>query len=130
MDARITDIHIEHFIKSSEKPLSGVGGSARPAHGRGKSVHKVASSASGTVTAVVPQGTMRKSLAEWMGVNVISALGLTLSGDQSQTNLRCAVMHFNTQNGVLTAQQICARHRTRAAWTAMATSISKMRPWI
>jgi AsmA family protein len=106
MDARITDIHIEHFIKSSEKPLSGLVEARAQLTGYGASVHKVASSANGTVTAVVPQGTMKKSLAEWMGVNVLSALGLSLSGDQSQTNLRCAVMSFNTQNGVMNAQQI------------------------
>jgi uncharacterized protein involved in outer membrane biogenesis len=106
MDARITDIHIEHFIKSSEKPLSGVVEARAQLTGYGASVHKVASSANGIVTAVVPQGTMKKSLAEWMGVNVLSALGLSLSGDQSQTNLRCAVMSFNTQNGVMNAQQI------------------------
>jgi uncharacterized protein involved in outer membrane biogenesis len=106
MDARLTDIHIEHFIKSSEKPLSGVVEARAQLSGVGASVHKVASSANGTVTAVMPQGTMKKSLAEWLGVNVLSALGLSLSGDQSQTNLRCAVMSFNAQNGVLNSQQI------------------------
>jgi AsmA family protein len=106
MDARITDIHIEHFIKSAEKPLSGVVEARAQLTGSGASVHKVASSASGTVTAVVPQGAMKKSLAEWMGVNVLSALGLSLSGDQSQTGLRCAVMSFNAQNGILNSQQI------------------------
>ncbi len=106
MDARITDIHIEHFIKGAEKPLSGVVEARAQLTGSGASVHKVASSANGTVTAVVPQGTMKKSLAEWMGVNVISALGLSLSGDQSQTNLRCAVMSFTAQGGVLNSQQI------------------------
>src|SRR6185437_11936582 len=106
MDARITDIHIEHFIKSGEKPLSGTVEARAQLSGVGGSVHKVASSANGTITAVVPQGTMKKSLAEWMGVNVISALGLTLSGDQSQTDLRCAVMSFHANNGVLNSQQI------------------------
>ena len=106
MDARITDIHMEHFIKSSEKPLSGMVEARAELSGVGNSVHKVASSANGTVTAVVPQGTMKKSLAEWAGVNVLPALGLTFSGDQSQTNLRCAVMSFNAQSGVLNSQQI------------------------
>ncbi|HWF64069.1 MAG TPA: AsmA family protein [Rhizomicrobium sp.] len=106
MDARITDIHIEHFIKSGEKPLSGTVEARAQLSGVGGSVHKVASSANGTITAVVPQGTMKKSLAEWLGVNVISALGLTLSGDQSQTDLRCAVMSFRANNGVLNSQQI------------------------
>lgn len=106
MDARISDIHIEHFIKSAEKPLSGVVEARAQLTGSGASVHKVAASATGTVTAVVPEGEMKKSLAEWMGVNVVSALGLSLSGDQSQTNLRCMVMSFKADNGVLNSRQI------------------------
>ena len=89
VDARITDIHIEHFhIKGPEKPLSGVVEARAQLTGSGTSVHQVASSASGVFTAVLPQGAMKKTLAEWMGVNVLSALGLSLAGDQSTTNLR------------------------------------------
>ena len=106
MDARITDIPIEHVIKGSEMPSSGTVEARAQLSGVGASVHKVASSANGTFTAVVPQGAMKKSLAEWMGVNVLSALGLSLSGDQSQTNIRCAVMSFHANNGVLNSQQI------------------------
>ena len=105
VDARVTDIHIEHFIKGSEKPVEGVGEARAQLTGSGSSVHKVAASASGTLTAVIPSGQMRHSLAEWLGVNVISALGLTLSGDQSNTNIRCAVVHFSAKDGVLTSQQ-------------------------
>jgi AsmA family protein len=106
VDARISDIHIEHFIKANEKPLSGLVEARAQLSGTGSSVHKLASTANGTVTAVVPHGAMKKSLAEWMGVNVLSALGLSLSGDQSQTDLRCAVLSFNTQSGVMNSQQI------------------------
>ena len=106
VDARITDLHIEHFIKSSEKPLTGLVEARAQLSGSGNSVHKAASSAQGAFTAVVPQGGMKKSLAEWAGVNVLSALGLSLAGDQSATNLRCAVMHFDAKDGVLGSQQI------------------------
>ncbi len=106
VDARVTDIHIERFIKGSEKPLSGVVEARAQLTGSGASVHKVASSANGTVTGVMTEGAMKKSLAEWMGVNVLSALGLSLSGDQSQTGVRCAVMSFNAHTGVLNSQQI------------------------
>ena len=105
VDARVTDIHIEHFIKSADKPLQGVGEARAQLTGSGNSVHKVGASASGTVTAVIPSGQIRHSLAEWLGVNVISALRLTLSGDQSNTNIRCAVAHFGASDGILTAQQ-------------------------
>src|SRR5262249_33873705 len=106
VDARITDLHIEHFIKSEEKPLSGLVEARAQLSGSGNSVHKAASTAHGTFTAVVPHGGMKKSLAEWAGVNVLSALGLSLSGDQSATNLNCAVMHFDAKGGVLGSQQI------------------------
>ncbi len=106
VDARVTDIHIEHFIKGSEKPLSGLVEARAQLSGTGASVHKVASSAAGVFTAVVPQGTMKKSLAEWAGVNVLSALGLSLAGDTSQTNLRCAVMSFEARDGVLNSRQM------------------------
>ncbi len=106
VDARVTDIHIEHFIKSDDKPLSGLVEARAQLQGLGNSVHKAASSANGVFTAVVPQGAMKKSLAEWAGVNVLSALGLTLAGDRSGTALHCAVMHFGAKDGVLASQQI------------------------
>ena len=106
VDARITDVHIEHFIKGNEKPLSGIVEARAQMQGSGNSVHKAASSANGVFTAVVPQGAMKKSLAEWAGVNVLSALGLTLAGDQSGTALHCAVMHFGVRDGLLASQQI------------------------
>ena len=105
MDARVTDIHIEHFFKSADKPVEGMVEARAQLGGSRSSVHKAASSATGTLTAVIPSGKIRHSLAEWLGVNVISALGLTLSGDQSNTNIRCAVAHFTAKDGVLTAQQ-------------------------
>lgn len=106
VDARVSDIHIEHFIKNAEKPLSGVVEARAQLQGSGNSVHKAASSANGVFTAVVPQGSMKKSLAEWAGVNVLSALGLTLAGDQSGTALHCAVMNFGARDGMLGSQQI------------------------
>jgi uncharacterized protein involved in outer membrane biogenesis len=106
VDARITDIHMEHFIKGTQKPLSGMVEARAKLSGSGSSVHKVAASANGMVTAVVPQGQIRKSLAEWMGVNVLSALGLNLSGDQSATDLRCAVLSFDARKGLLASQRI------------------------
>jgi uncharacterized protein involved in outer membrane biogenesis len=106
LDARITDIHAENFIKGSDKPLQGVLEARAVLTGRGNSVHAAASTASGTFTAVVPSGGMRHSLAEWTGVDVLTALSLNLSNDNSNTNLRCAVTSFAAKDGVLTAQPI------------------------
>ena len=57
------------------------------------------------MTVAIPGGGMRHSLAEWLGVDVLNAIGLSLSGDQSNTRLRCAVANFDTRNGIMTAQQ-------------------------
>jgi uncharacterized protein involved in outer membrane biogenesis len=105
VDARISDVHVEHFIKSADKPVTGVLEARARLTGAGDSVHKAAASADGTFTLVVPHGTMRHSLAEWLGVDVISALGLTLTGDESNTGVRCAVAHFTARKGLMTARQ-------------------------
>jgi uncharacterized protein involved in outer membrane biogenesis len=106
VDARLTDIHIENFIKSGDKPLTGTLEARAKLTGHGKSVHAAASTADGQVTVALPGGGMRHSLAEWLGVNVLDAVGLSLSGDRSNTNLRCAVASFDTRDGVMTSRQM------------------------
>ncbi|HWU56993.1 MAG TPA: AsmA family protein, partial [Rhizomicrobium sp.] len=106
VDARISDIHAENFIKTADKPISGVLEARAILTGTGNSVHAAASNASGSFTAVVPSGGMRHSLAEWTGVNVLTALSLNLSGNNANTNLRCAVASFDAKEGVLTSQQM------------------------
>lgn len=104
VDARVSELHAENFIKTVDKPIRGVLEARAVLTGAGKSVHEAASNAGGTFTAVVPKGGFRHSLAEWAGVDVLPALGLTFSGDKSDTNLRCAVAGFSAKNGVLTSQ--------------------------
>ena len=106
VDARITDIRAENFIKSSDKPIFGLLEARAVLTGTGKSVHDAASNANGSFTAVVPSGGMRHSLAEWTGIDVLTALSLNLAGDNSNTNLRCAVASFGAKDGVLTSQHI------------------------
>lgn len=104
-DMRITNVHLENFIAKTDKPVTGVLEARAVLRGHGASVHDAAATADGTLTVIVPGGTVRRSLAEWLGVDVLSAIGLTLSGDKSATGLRCAVAHFSAQDGVLTARQ-------------------------
>jgi AsmA family protein len=105
VDARITDIHVEQFIQGKDKPVAGVVEARARMAGQGRSVHEAASTANGTFTVVVPSGQMRQTLAEWLGVNLISALGLTLAGDDSNTNVRCAVAHFTAKDGVMNSER-------------------------
>jgi len=39
-------------------------------------------------------------------VDVLTALSLNLAGDNSNTNLRCAVANFSAKNGVMTTQDL------------------------
>ncbi len=106
VDARLTDTKIENFIKGADKPITGTIEARARLTGTGRSVHDAASTASGTATLVIPSGGMRRTLAEWLGVDVLTALGLTLAGDESHTQVRCAVASFDSKNGVMTSQHL------------------------
>jgi AsmA family protein len=73
--------------------------------GRGSSVHQVAASANGTVTAALPHGTMRASLAELTGID-LRGLGLLLSKSKQEAEVRCAAVNFQARDGTLTAQTL------------------------
>ena len=65
-----------------------------------------AGAANGVVAVVIPQGQMRKLLAELMGVDVTRSLFLYLSKDPKPPPVRCAVAAFKAKGGVLTAQRL------------------------
>jgi uncharacterized protein involved in outer membrane biogenesis len=75
--------------------------------GRGSSLHQVAATANGIVTAVVPHGTVRDSLAELAGMD-LRGLGLLMSKDQHDTALRCAIVILKAHDGTLTAENLIA----------------------
>ncbi|HET7333805.1 MAG TPA: AsmA family protein [Rhizomicrobium sp.] len=108
VDMRLTDARLEHFVQGSVRnPIVEGRVEARAlVQGRGDSVHKAASTANGTVSFVIPRGKIRKSVAELLGIDVTRALGLVLTGDKSQTDLRCAVASFHVENGVLHTNRI------------------------
>jgi uncharacterized protein involved in outer membrane biogenesis len=73
--------------------------------GRGSSVHEVAASANGTVTALLPQGEMRDSFAEMTGID-LRGLGLLLTKNKKETAVRCAAAKFTARDGILTAEEL------------------------
>ena len=73
--------------------------------GQGRSIHQVAASADGTVTAVVTHGSIRTSLAELTGID-LRALGLILAKDKQATDIRCGVAGFRAHEGTLSAQSV------------------------
>ncbi len=108
IDLRLTGVRVQDFVPQigGGEPLEGVLNARVIAKGAGNSVRKAAASANGEVTAVIPAGTIRQSLAELMGVNASKGLFMYLSKDKKETDVRCAVAHFDVKNGVLQSRYI------------------------
>jgi uncharacterized protein involved in outer membrane biogenesis len=106
VDLRFRDINLQQFVPATngQSPIEGVLEARAKLHGTGKSVHKAAGTANGTVTAVVPNGAVRKQFVELLGIDVDQAL--FLSGSDDQTNVRCAVADFSAKDGTLSARHI------------------------
>jgi uncharacterized protein involved in outer membrane biogenesis len=73
--------------------------------GQGRSIHQVAASADGAVSAVVTHGSIRTSMAELTGID-LRGLGLTLAKDKQATDIRCGVAGFRAHEGTLSAQSV------------------------
>ena len=105
---RLTEARLEQFFHSAragEPPVAGDLEMTARLHGRGLSVHRAVANASGDIVLAAPHGEIRQSVAELLGINVVNGLGLILTGDQSTTELRCAVADFHADNGRLTARR-------------------------
>ncbi len=101
-DMRVEDV-LPHFQGAA--PIDGPLEARAALSGVGDTVHKAAASSSGRVTIAIPGGTMRRSLAELMGVNVVPGLFELLAKDPKQTPVRCAVVDFNVSHGVMSVRQ-------------------------
>ncbi|HTD74234.1 MAG TPA: AsmA family protein [Steroidobacteraceae bacterium] len=73
--------------------------------GRGKSLHEIAASLDGTVTATLPSGMVRDSLAELTGID-LRGLGLLLTKNKRQVPVRCGIASFEARDGTLTAKKL------------------------
>jgi uncharacterized protein involved in outer membrane biogenesis len=107
VDIRLTGLDAGQFFPASGgmPALAGQAIARAKLHGTGNSIHKAASTADGTVTFVVPHGQVRRTFAELLGVNVASALGLLLTNDTSEVDVRCAVAAFSAKKGIMTLNQ-------------------------
>jgi uncharacterized protein involved in outer membrane biogenesis len=108
VDLKLRDLRLEQLIHpaNGSRPIEGAVDARAILSGAGNSVHKAAANANGTLTFVVPHGQMRKALAELMGINLLNGGLALLLGDKSETNLRCAVAHFEVHDGLLQARNI------------------------
>ncbi len=106
-DLKITDLQLaELFNKgSAEPPIEGLLRVRVTIKGHGSSIHQVAASSNGTVTAVLPHGSLRLALAELTGID-LRGLGLLLAKSERQTAVHCAVASFRADEGTLKAQSL------------------------
>jgi AsmA family protein len=109
VDLKLTGLELAQMRhkEGTPAPIEGTLRARISVSGRGSSIHQVAATANGTVTAVIAQGTVRDSLAELAGMD-LRALGLLMSRDPHDTALRCAVAIFKDHDGTLMTQVFVA----------------------
>lgn len=107
VDFAVSNMRVEDILPKFQgsSPIDGALEARATLSGAGDTVHKAAASSNGRVTVAIPGGTMRKSLAELMGVNVVPGLFELLGKDTKQTPLRCAVVDFNVSHGVMSVRR-------------------------
>ena len=107
LDLKIADLQLGEIDHRSggPPPFEGLLQARVTVTGRGRSVHQVAASANGRVTAVLPHGTMRASLAEMTGID-LGDLGRVLTKNKQDTVVRCGVASFQAHEGTLAAQSL------------------------
>jgi AsmA family protein len=107
LDLDIVDVPVGKLSHKdpAQPPLDGLLQGHIILTGHGHSTRELAATANGTVTATLPQGAIRASLAELMGID-FRGLGLMLTKNKADTPIRCAVARFQAHQGTLTAQTL------------------------
>ncbi|WP_312598544.1 AsmA family protein [Brevundimonas sp.] len=106
VDLRLSGYPLESIIpaRNGSVPLSGRALGRARLEGPGASIHDFAAASKGSMSLVVPNGRMRAAFAELLGINASAGLLKLLSGDQSESQIRCAVADFAVANGTATAR--------------------------
>ncbi len=105
IDMKLSQVDLAQFKpkSSAEAPLEGHLLGRIKLEGSGTSVHKTAENAEGDITLVIPQGKMREAFAELTGIDLSRGLGLILTKNQQNTDVRCGVANFKAGGGDLKA---------------------------
>jgi uncharacterized protein involved in outer membrane biogenesis len=108
LDLRISDLRLDQLDRkdSGQPPFDGLLQARIVLKGLGNSIHRVAATANGTVTAVLPRGAIRAEFAELAGIDLARGLGLLLSKNREQTGVRCGLANFQAREGTLFAQSL------------------------
>jgi uncharacterized protein involved in outer membrane biogenesis len=106
IDMRLNQVDLSEFkaATTAAAPIDGLIHGRMQLRGAGASIHKFAADANGAVSLVIPSGDIREALAELTGINVLSGLGLLVSGNTKQIGVRCGVADFEATHGVLSAK--------------------------
>jgi uncharacterized protein involved in outer membrane biogenesis len=103
IDITLTDLRLAQVPHKAEPPpYEGLLRLQIHAEGRGDSLHALAASADGSLSARVLQGTIRASLAELAGIDW-RGLGLTLTRSSREAPVHCAAADFAIHTGVMQA---------------------------
>jgi len=107
LDVSIADLQLGQYMGKKGGPPAIEGPLQLRANlkGLGKSLHEAAASSDGTVTATLPGGMVRDSLAELTGID-LRGLGLLLAKDKKEVPVRCGIASFQAHDGTLTAQKL------------------------
>jgi uncharacterized protein involved in outer membrane biogenesis len=106
-DIKVVNLQLGQYLDKGAQPppMEGLLQIRINAKGRGRSIHQVAASADGTVTAVLPHGKMRASLAELTGID-LRGLGMKFVKSTKETEIHCAVASFRARGGTLTSTNL------------------------
>lgn len=107
LDLNATDVRLGQLSKKdpTQPPLDGPLRGHLKLTGRGRSIHEIAADGNGSLTAILPEGTMRASLAELTGID-FRGLRMLLTKNKDETPVRCAVARFDLHKGTLTSQTL------------------------
>jgi uncharacterized protein involved in outer membrane biogenesis len=109
VDLQINDLRLGALARkdTDHPPVEGLLQMRLRVSGAGSSVHQVATSANGTVSAQFQNGAVRESFAELTGLD-LRGLGLLLTKNKQDSAVRCAVARFKAHDGTLSAQSLVA----------------------
>ena len=108
LEVHVTDLQLSQLSRKDTMPprIDGLLQARIALSGRGNSIHELAASSNGTVTAVLPHGAVRATFAELTGIDVTKAFGLALRKDKQEVPIRCGVASFQLHNGAATSQEL------------------------
>jgi len=106
VDFRLAGYPLESIISAANgsTPISGRALGRVKLEGSGDSIHRFAAGSKGSMSLIVPHGEMRAAFAELLGINASAGLLKLLRGDQSKSDIRCAVADFDVSGGIARAR--------------------------